>query len=368
MKGRSRAAGPRARPVKTSFLSLRPLLHDRLADFARPYAGAAATVTSLLTEAVVGISDYREEGARLLPAIFFTDDLGALLSDVGGSDPIALGEAEADPHAVRVALKACGGLGEGRQWAVYLEVRDRRLRYGVFRTDGSPLRETSFEQLRRLRRPGSRSIGITRIGASLVEIRTAGGKHEHADFSGSAERSGNPRVALRRFIGALSRDAPAPLRRQLEAFYYRVTVELFSGAHGALAAVMGPSATRPAALSDGIWLRQPLDLGRAVEAYERAPAEGSALALVGYAGLVRRMLSMDGVTVFGSDGTVLGYNCFVEHPGSLRHVDGPVGGARRRAYQALCALVGTELLAALYQSQDGATECFQAPHPERRQG
>ena len=49
--------------------------------------------------------------------------------------------------------------------------------------------------------------------------------------------------------------------------------------------------------------------------------------------------------------SVMAYNSFIKLEASSA-----IGGARKRAYQALCKKVGKGLTAAYYQSQDGATE------------
>ena len=70
---------------------------------------------------------------------------------------------------------------------------------------------------------------------------------------------------------------------------------------------------------------------------------------------------MDGVTVFATDGTVRAYGCFLREPGTGVPSAQVVGGARRRAYGVLRSHVGSELVAALYRSQDGAADCVVAP-------
>ena len=124
---------------------------------------------------------------------------------------------------------------------------------------------------------------------------------------------------------------------------------------------MEPHQRPPDFLRDGIWLDEPIDLGDLALRYEAHHTESDALALIAYSNLFRRMIGMDGITVFDSGGRLLGYNCFIHQQiiGSPPHQI--VGGARRRAFEVLCDEVGRTLVAALYRSRDGAAECRESP-------
>ena len=65
--------------------------------------------------------------------------------------------------------------------------------------------------------------------------------------------------------------------------------------------------------------------------------------------LLEGMLCSDGITLFDERGRLLGYRCFIQIP-TKQEV---VGGARRRAFGALCDHLGKGLSAVFMQSQDG---------------
>lgn len=63
------------------------------------------------------------------------------------------------------------------------------------------------------------------------------------------------------------------------------------------------------------------------------------------------MFRCDGILVFDTKARVVAYNAFTKLKAS-----NVSGGARRRAYRALCDKVGKGLKGAFFQSQDGASD------------
>lgn len=331
-----------------AFLSFRPLIQEKILPFSARFGEMDSTAAAILLEAVVNVSNFKEEGQPLAPVVFLTTDLGELLKVVHGASPVSVGQGVADEATARMALKSCIPLGEGRQWAVYLHLTGGVVQYGVFCTDRSPLRVTSFEALR-LSKDSSGIVGITRLGENLVEICAGHGMQQYLDFSGASDLTTHPGKIIREFARAVTKDSAPELRQQFEAFFYRIGVEIFSGAHGVLAAVQDANKPQPQFLADGIWLNEPVNIGM--------HSNKDATFLLAHSDLMRRMMTMDGIVVFSSAGCLLAYNCFIRE-----QVVGPPsrstpGGARRRAYEILASQVGSALTAAFYRSQDGFGEC-----------
>lgn len=325
--------------------------------FAEHFGASAETATGVLAETIIGVSHFQEEGFSFAPMVFITSDLDDLLRTVDGADPILVGSGVQGVASARAALKSCAPLGEGRRWAVFLVVTPAGVQFGLFRPTGSPLRPTSFELLRRVQRADRPIIGIARLRTSVVEVRCSTGLAQFFDLSGAEGEPEDASRVVREFIGAVTSEVPESLKPQLQAFYYRIGVEILTGDHGVLAAVLAPGASPPRFLSDGIWFEAPVDITRWVRRDVPGDAE-TAHALIGYAQLIRRMMVMDGITVFGPDGTVRAYSCFIREGAPEGQGGGYVlGGARRRAYNLLLPRLGESLIGALYRSQDGAIEC-----------
>jgi hypothetical protein len=106
--------------------------------------------------------------------------------------------------------------------------------------------------------------------------------------------------------------------------------------------------TVPAWLKDCVVLEPPLDICTEVVAVKddaKAIPDLDALS-----DLVCGMFCSDGIVIFDTRARVLAYNAFIR-----AKVTDVEGGARKRAYQALCLKKGKGLVAVFFQSQDGAS-------------
>ena len=99
----------------SGFLIFKPMIED----LAREYGSILLNRTlfaRVLSEMVIGLAGYQEEGERIVPLIFFTTDLRLLLVSVKGNDCIKIGEGIAPknflghPEDLR-ALESKSGMG-----------------------------------------------------------------------------------------------------------------------------------------------------------------------------------------------------------------------------------------------------------------
>ncbi len=334
--------------------SFRPIILEGVKPFAELFGDDAKAASEILAETIVRVSISKEEGLPLSPVVYLAHRLDELLDVAKGTYPLEIGKGPAEARTVQMGLKCCAPLGEGRQWATFFILQGSELHFGVFCTERSPLKMTSFAALRRQvhHRP---IVGVTRLGQSVIELN--GGKLQHFfEVSGARDLTGNPAQVLKSFVAAVTRDVPEQYRDTSKAFYYRIGVDLISGNHGALIAVLQRGESVPPWLADGIWLDDPLSIVSRIKSYEETPSESEAFALGAHGTLIRRMVSMDGVTIFGPDGTLRAYNCFIRHSAFETPAQHVIGGARRRAFEILCNHVGDSMTAVFYRSQDGSAE------------
>jgi len=338
-------------------VSLRPLVVQGVEPFAESFGPLRRQVADILVEMTVGLSHYSEEGFAFAPIVFVTDDLPAALSLVRGTEPILVGSDPLSEVAARMALRTCGPLGVGRRWAIFVVPNAQKVEFGIFRLEGSVLRPTSFELLRRADQVAPKVIGMAQLRTGVVELRSSRGKGRYFDFSGGPEQATNPGQVVQSFVGAVTSAAPVDVRPQLEAFYYRMGVDILTADHGTLAVVVAAEAPPPAFLADGIWLSTPVNLSSWIRKDSQASNTEAAQTLFAYEQLLRRMTMMDGITVFGSDGTGRAYHCFLREPAPSGPFAFRSGGARRRAFDHICTYLGDSVKGVLYRSQDGAADC-----------
>lgn len=333
-------------------VSFRPMIEN----LAKEYAGIHSKemiFSKVLSEMVIGLAGYQEEGSKIVPLVFFATSLKSLLVSLKGNDAIEIGEGSLHPNTSLSILKTCGPLSQNQEWAIYVLLEPTKMRYGVFRTDRFPLHESSFQRLKNLSDQGIPIIGLQKIGAYNVEIRSGAGQHHYIDPSGLVALSQNPSNMIQQWVTALTSSVQPDLKKKMCAFYRRIAVDVLSSSHGALIAVIPCSSRMPELLSDGISLPRGSGLILAMKNYLKERSEAATLSLTARSNLIRKMIAVDGVTVFDSSGEVLAYNCFVRNMSPMNRKQIILGGARKRAFEILTSRMDYEIDFALYQSQDG---------------
>ncbi|MGV3527094.1 MAG: hypothetical protein ACO1RX_22955 [Candidatus Sericytochromatia bacterium] len=333
-------------------VSFRHHLDDAISRFLGAEIPAYLHHNQLLTELIVALSEYREEGTHLYPAVFICERREELVDVLGGKDLLPIGVGPVSRYTLLQALKQCAPLAQRRQWAIYLTLGER-MGYGVFRTESSPLNPTTFGNLRNLQRPDLNLLGLVQVGDNVIEMRASNGQGIYLYLSGSRPDARSPAEVIGAFSQAVSAETPPELVQPVRDFYYRILIELSRGQHGALVAVLPLVGGETSIFTDGVLLTEPVSVPETMAAYLANPGVEEAARLQAQASLIRGMLSCDGITLFRADGTVLGYHVFLQ---SLTMSHSGLGGARRRAFDALSRYVGHGLSLAMYRSQDGAME------------
>ena len=344
----------------TEVLSFRHLLTGAIERFLAEHRFDAPGMHDEVAEGMIALAHYREEGAPLFPAMFFCRDRSELLSYLGGTDPIEIGAGPLNSATVRRALKQCATLCNG-SWAIYLVRGKSRYEYGVFRADDFVLNSTFMVRLREIRSACPAILGVVQLADNVIELRCSGGAGQLVHLSG-ARVDGTPVMSVyKAFAHALTADVPADGRGAVGTFFKRVLIDAMRGSHGCLVAVLPSDAPDLRQFQDGILLAEPLDVPGRIRRHLADPTVGSRGEVQALVPLVTGMLGADGITLLGSNGTILGYNVFLHMPPAEEIASYATGGARQRAYRALATQVGHGLRAAFIRSQDGFADCVVAP-------
>jgi hypothetical protein len=331
----------------------------------RVRAFAAAVVPSRLGDALAealadlidSLHSYTEEGRRLYPEIIVTPSLTSSLSPIPYRRTIPIGEAP--PNEVfRRALKRCAPLA-GNGWVLYVEIAEEGdARYGLASATSSELSPTLFSQL--VGDPALASAGATPVlyvrpmGVRRVELRTP---TDRMVVSLSLDGDLGSGGELQRFADEVTKDVAADKRVIATDFVRRLLEEATRESHGCIAAVVSDDADSiegvKTHLPDGAYLPDPIDLLTLMQQYNEDRGPLTSVALRTTAALVKGMIAQDGITIFSSGCRVVAFNVFVPNPGAS-----VVGGARKRAFQALRLIPGVKCALAL--SHDGAVSCESA--------
>ena len=310
-------------------------------------------------ELVALLAAYREEERKLYPQVsligpFDDDPLRALAP---GSRPLMIGKAT-DAEGVRQAavssLKNCATLAiEG--WCVYVRRVSDGFEFGLFHGAAESYSAGAEEALVVSKLP---AVLLRHSAENTVEIIDGHGGRLEISLT-TAAPSGKPMSGhVDEFAMAACSEVPKDQREQAVGYLSRVITDCLRGSHGALLAC-APS-KKPldrSKLSDGVVLSDPIPLVQTMLTAIKGKRAAEATLLRSQESLLRGMIGSDGVTVFGTVGSIRAFRIFVQQTGTKKAAGSPVsGGARSRAFAVLRDYVGTSLKAALFRSQDGRME------------
>lgn len=300
-----------------------------------------------LVELVVALARYKEEGVRLNPQVYVSNDIASLTALLPDGERLKVGSTTANLKGIKEALKKCAPLAIGG-WSIYLQEKNG-LEYGVFRGSGNPLSVAIDDVLLEKIDPLA-VVKVFSIAEECVEIRSSNGDYHHVFLDHRKEDSPPPLQYLEQLVQSIVSKSNPENREALSSFLKKILYTAMLESHGCIIGVT--NMTRPPAFlaSDGTVLDAPIDFSQLVAQLKKNEIDSSVL--VNKGSLLKGMLNSDGIIIFDNSGRLLAYNCFIK----VKHDNKFVGGARRRAFAALCAKVGKGLTAAFMQSQDGWTE------------
>jgi len=308
-----------------------------------------------LASLVALLSNYREEGLRLFPEVFIFDDVASILKTLPNSERVIIGLGPRKAETFGLALKRCAPLAQWG-WSIYILRMAAKFEYGLLRCGLTALSLTASELLIG---HGDRSLPtllIRHTSHHTIQVSGAGGNSLKIHFGPTEQPGEDPLRVAEGFCKSIVADVPEILQEQVGNFYWRVFSGVLRSGHGCLAIVLkSAKRTLPPQFRDGVIITPALDIAARVESLLKGNNCESDTRLRATAALIRGMLSTDGVTVFRADGSVRAYNVFVRSPETPK-ASSAFGGARRRAFKALCSWVGRDILSAFFLSQDGHAE------------
>lgn len=334
--------------------SIRESLQGALHDFIRGSGCQDVDLEELVREFVGLLAAYREEGASLFPQMFVflsATGLRALVS----TGEVTIGHANVSASSAARIVKDCAPLAaEG--WSIFVLRENDSIRYGVFRSLAHSVAVPADEAMRDL----GFEVPVLLIrnrGHLTVELRSSTGHQFTVALTTTPAMSSTIEAHVSNLIdsatSALSNCA------NFKAYLGRLVAEVLQYCHGTLIAVidLAENEQRHNTLTDGVWLEQPVDLA---ERYRNATTSSSAETLSDLRAaemLLKGMINSDGIVVFGTNGTILGYRVFLKPRNEEAAGLPETGGGRRRTFELMRLRTPTIFKAALIRSQDGATQC-----------
>lgn len=334
--------------------SLREYLQGNLMDFADHCAMPGLVTATTLTGLVVALADLREEGSVLIPEVYLCDDLDATLKLLPVKETLPIGEQDEPSKAIAEALKKCAPLAIGG-WCIYIARSDGQYSFGLFRGSLNPLSISIDQTLLSEPRGTIPLVRLTRTASGCVELRNHTGEVYSMLLSDKPATSPLPQAYTTELVRLICKDLDDTLKEASSTYLEKTIRAALNSCHGTIIAVAKAKKV-PTFLSDGVVLKEPLNVASAVEKLLAGDYESiSEHTLNATSALIRGMISSDGITIFNKAGCLIAYNCFIASPNKIAGKL-VIGGARTRAYEALKTKIGKEIEGVFIQSQDGWTK------------
>jgi len=338
-------------------------IRESLLGFISAYFGGGSINCGLTQqvgcELVSLLAAYREEDQKLYPQVYLlgpsNEDALKLLAP--GSKPLLIGKVPNEVGARQTAvssLKNCAALAiEG--WCVYVRRVDGGFEFGLFRDAAESYSAGAEEALAASNLP---AVLLRHSAENTVELIDGHGGKLEISLTTATQSTKPMSGHVDEFAKVTCSEVPPEQREQATDYMARLLTDCLRGGHGALLASV-PSGT-PLDLdkfSDGVVLGESIPLVQTMITAVHARTAAEATLLRSQESLLRGMIESDGVTVFGTDGSIRAFRIFVQQTGADQAAVQPVsGGARSRAFAVLRGYVGPSLKAALFRSHDGRME------------
>ena len=301
-----------------------------------------------LLDVINKLADYHEEGQALYPEVLVVKDLSYFKTFVNRR--VKLVEKQLSRADFSQCVKMCAPLAVDG-WNIYLALLDdNKIEYGLLTSEMTTLSLDLYEQTMNNGVPEIDAIYLRNAGNKVVEVRTV--QTKLLVYLNLNEVNDSLDQTVDQLVQTI---LPEGIDNHVEKSNYlkKVIRQALNEGHGNLIAVAesNPDVIKSVIenFHGGITLDSPIDLSQLASDCLVQHTEEASLTLNSYASLLQSMLNFDGITLFSNDGKIIGYHYIVNNDKVAE--ENIEGGARTRAFSALCSIEG--LKACFMKSQDG---------------
>jgi hypothetical protein len=305
------------------------------------------------------ISSYNEEGRQLFPEVVMSTSIDAFIKQLPSHYRVPIGSGKISTLEFKKALKKCAPLAVNG-WIIYIEIAEHNFSYGLISSDSSELSPLLYQHIvgdLRSSEINCPVIYIKNIGQSVVKIK--GLNKEIYICLNLRDDIVNSDEHLNSLVSEITSSVDSSIQEASTNYLHRVLESSLQSCHGCLIGVVSVGddalSTIRKGIPDASFLDIPIDFSELVKNFNENPSVESTTALRAYRSIIEGMLNSDGITIFTDDAKLIAFNGFIESDTGAAE-DGVHGGARKRAYQAMCT--AGIFSSCYYKSQDGPVEVW----------
>lgn len=316
-------------------------------DFCNETALPLASAENIV-ELIVLLATYQEEGVELKPKVYIFENIDDIIKMLPDGEKLKIGVSSTNLEGLNKVLKKCAPLSKNG-WGIYISGDINDFEFGVFSGSNSPI-SVDPDEIVLDGDDSTKAIRLYQIAASCVELKSNSTEPMNVFLNHRRENSDPPLKYFESLIESIAEDIPVDYSDSIKSFLTRTLFEALEESHGCIVAVSSKASPPAFLVKDGTTFEEPIDFLSLIKRLRKEEIKDTALNNKGT--LLKGMFNSDGIILFDKKGRLLGYNYFVKLPAE----NGLVGGARKRAFSSLKKKVGSGLVAAFMQSQDGWTD------------
>lgn len=303
------------------------------------------------------ICTYEEESKKIRPTLVLGFNIRTALEQVPNHYILMTKEGRRDGSDLEKSMKALVPFCNNG-WFVYMDIKANCIEYGLIRAFSGPkglaITEILFD---------TDGIAEELIDYGLIEIKVLSNFEMNIcglrknkliiDFRFANHDDSNHSNNYNSVVKDITSGISETDRETVDSIFTNLFQITAQRVHGTICLIVKSDYLFPNTfLSDGIWLKEPINLTqKALYAVRDKMDSVSSEMFYGLTGLLIEMMNVDGITVIDNEGRVRGYNVFINQS-NLSEIK-VSGGARKRAAYALLASGDPKIIGVYFQSQDG---------------
>jgi len=247
-----------------------------------------------LVELIVLLARYHEEGKKLCPKVYLTNDIISMNSMLPDSESLKIGCAKLNVVGIKKALKKCAPLATGG-WLIYIQNDQEKIEYGVFRGSTNPISVLVDDVVMT---PNDNLIVVKafQVADDCVEVRANNGLFHYIFLNHRKEDSPPPLQYLYKLVAAITDKVKEDTKEPTISFLSKLLFESLRQSHGCIIAVTSMKRPPKFLSKDGVILDRPIDFAQLVSDLKKERIPPSSIESKGY--ILRGMLNSDGIILF----------------------------------------------------------------------
>lgn len=304
------------------------------------------------------IANYEEEGQKYKPAIFFTNNIDAVVKSIPNATKIVLfNDVNENMFASRLKslIPFCN-----LYWCVYISISDEKIEYGIFRIINS-IKDENLETIlfksEVLQEKSNKLFGIYVYAENTwtITMRSFKGRVVNVNFALDIRVVNNWEDEIKEFVDASFSKLRTSAKKlqEIKNMYRNIFRNVSRLVEGTICVVVDSDYEPDAFFEDGIWLTEPINLSKLFAQTNQYNEQK----LTTMSDVFVTMLNFDGITVVDNMGQIRAYNVFIET--NMKIAGNIIGGARKRAAYTIINSKRPHIIGVYFQSHEG--EMFYSP-------